>query len=225
MLRIAALLTLCLCSLASAAEPYHKAVVRVDAGRGFGSGTVVAKQGEFGIILTCHHVVSAGRPHVVQFAVDGPGSPASVIASHPQLDVSALYVRVPEAIPAVPLASQRAAIGDPVELCGYGGGRWAVTRSTVKGYFIHRYAQPTDIGIAHISIPGESGGPILCFEDGEPRLAAVNWGGPTATEYSTNLMRFSQGSDSEQIRAWLRTAVAPKFPWVLPAEIEVRGAE
>jgi hypothetical protein len=229
----AALLTLCLCSLASAAyppaiqheaQPYHRAVVRVDAGQGIGSGTLIAKHGNLGIVLTAHHVTSH-QPLHVQYAGHEVGSTAQLIAAHPLLDISALHVWVPEGIEPIPVASERPAIGTEVELAGFGGWRWNTLRSTVRGYYTHRYSTATDIGISHISIPGESGGPILVFEQGEPRVAGVNWGGMTDQRYKVSPMKWSQACDATQIRHWLSYAVAPRFPWVLPAEIEVRGAE
>ena len=225
----ASLVVLFLCSLAYGkyppaiqheAQPYHRAVVRVDAGQGWGSGTLIAKQGNYGCVITCAHVVKRS-PHNVQYAGFQAGCKPIVVGVHPQLDVAALWVWVPEGVEPIPVADSVPVAGTSVELCGFGGGRWGVTQTTVSGHYSHRFAVKTDIGISAISIPGESGGPILSFAGNEPRLAAVNWGGPTATEYTTKPMRHSQGCDAYQLRHWLKTVVAPKLPWVLNNEIEV----
>lgn len=194
------------------AKPYHRAVVRVHAGKYSGSGTLVAIDGKgTGTILTCHHVVSGASPYTVKFQGDDRDFTARLIASDPMLDIAALWCYVPDGIEPIPLASQRPAKGDTVELCGFGGRRWGVTRAEVLGYFAHRYTERTDLGISHISIPGESGGPILCFENGEPCLAAVNWGGSVNTKFADSPMKFSQGADCEQVKAWLKSAWKKKY--------------
>lgn len=196
------------------AEPYHAAVVRVDAGRSTGSGTLIARNGNQGLVITCAHVVNAGMPHNVQFR--DFSSAARLVASNPTLDLAVLHCWVPEHVEPIPLATESPQPGEAVELCGFGGRRWGVLRTTVKGFFPHRTGVNTDIGIAHISIPGESGGPILSVTDGGPRLLAVNWGGMVDTSYQTEPMRFSQGTGAKPVKWWLEQKVVRQFPWVNP---------
>lgn len=197
------------------AQPYHRAVVRVHAGKYSGSGTLVAVDGKgTGLILTCNHVIQGARPHTVKFAGDRRDFPARLVATEQQRDLAALHVYVPADVEPIPLAPERPAIGETVELCGYGGRRWGVTRGTMQGVFSH-ILPSTDIGISHTSIPGESGGPILSFIEGKPYLAGVNWGGLTDQRYEDTPMRFSQGAGSKPILWWLKQRVARQLPWVI----------
>jgi hypothetical protein len=88
----------------------------------------------------------------------------------------------------------------------------------VHGYFQHRSAENTDLGLQHITINGESGAPVVWQENGEPRVAGIVWGGPTDMRWSNRQMKHGQATDCVQLRAWLAKAVAPKYSWVIDQE-------
>jgi hypothetical protein len=198
-------------------------VVRVDANDGkgrvcSGSGVLIAKEEEYGIVLTAWHNVKDGGPYNVQFPGDDTNQEPRIIAYSDHYDVAALRVRVPQGVEPIKLATARPDTGAAVELCGYGGGRWGRLSTKIRGYYQHRSDAITDLGLEHITISGESGAPVVWQEEGEPRVAGIVWGGPTDMRWSNRQMKHGQASDCIQLRAWLAKEVAPKYPWVADEE-------
>lgn len=193
-------------------QPYHNAVVRVSCGSAGGSGTLVAvnEQTNSGIVLTCHHVIEGQSRTASCLFHSGERVGGMVMASDPQLDVAAIYIGpLPDGVFPIPLASRIPAKGAEIELCGYGGSHWKAKRGEVLGRVT---ANPEDIGVTPLSISGDSGGALLCNDNGYVALGAVLWGGPLASAHGP--MTATHGCHVDALRPWLERTVAPRCPWV-----------
>ena len=137
-------------------------VVAIQAGRGFGTGVIVADDGT---IVTADHVVADASAIVVTYA-DGTLTRASVVSANKQLDIALLApARLPQIV--VPATLGGAAdIGAPVVAIGNPLGLTdSVSSGVVSG--LDRSAD-TDTGKRSGLIqfdaavnPGSSGGPLL----------------------------------------------------------------
>jgi putative serine protease PepD len=137
-------------------------VVTIQAGRGFGTGVIVADDGT---IITADHVIADASAIVVTYA-DGTLTRATVLSSNKQLDIALLaparlpQIVVPAALGGAPdIGASVVAIGDPLGLTD------SVSAGVVSG--LDRSAD-TDTGKRSGLIqfdaavnPGSSGGPLL----------------------------------------------------------------
>jgi len=137
-------------------------VVSIQAGRGFGTGVIVADDGT---IVTAAHVIADASAVVVTYA-DGTLTRATVLSANKQMDIALLTpARLPQiVVPAtlggtVGIGAPVVAIGDPLGLTD------SVSSGVVSG--LDRTAE-TDTGKRSGLIqfdaavnPGSSGGPLL----------------------------------------------------------------
>jgi S1-C subfamily serine protease len=137
-------------------------VVAIQAGRGFGTGVIVADDGT---IITADHVIANASAIVVTYA-DGTLTRATVLSANKQLDIALLApARLPSIVVpatlggAAGIGASVVAIGDPLGLTD------SVSAGVVSG--LNRSAD-TDTGKRSGLIqfdaavnPGSSGGPLL----------------------------------------------------------------
>jgi len=137
-------------------------VVSIQAGRGFGTGVIVADDGT---IITADHVIAGASAIVVTYA-DGTLTRATVLSANKQLDIALLApARLPQIVVpatlggAAGIGAPVVAIGDPLGLTD------SVSSGVVSG--LDRSAD-TDTGKRSGLIqfdaavnPGSSGGPLL----------------------------------------------------------------
>jgi S1-C subfamily serine protease len=137
-------------------------VVAIQAGRGFGTGVIVADDGT---IITANHVIANAAAIVVTYA-DGTLTRATVLSANKQLDIALLApARLPRIVVPATLGGA-AAIGAPVVAIGNPLGLTdSVTSGIISG--LDRSAD-TDQGKRSGLIqfdaavnPGSSGGPLL----------------------------------------------------------------
>ncbi|MBR4832816.1 MAG: trypsin-like peptidase domain-containing protein [Thermoguttaceae bacterium] len=85
----------------------------------YGTGTLVAEVGEWGIVVTNWHVVNASRDSIV---VKFPtfSSPARAILRDDYWDLAALIVRKPPRVAPIPISMEAPEIGDALWVAGYG---------------------------------------------------------------------------------------------------------
>lgn len=145
------------------------AVVRVECGRGVGTGTLVAryekegKQG--GYVLTCRHVVEQDDCIVVWR--DGYRSNGRVDARGAVYDTALVRVTPPADAQVIPVAEEPAQPGDVVRAFGYGGQYNVPVRTlqlhsaeiTVRGY--EQFGQESRITCDAWCQSGDSGGPLV----------------------------------------------------------------
>lgn len=160
-----------------------------------GSGTLVASNGDRGLILTCRHVAEqVGKQCVVTWEATGEKADGEVIdvvnaTKGYESDLGLVVCRLPQGISPVEIAKFDPANG-PFTCLGYRGGEFYVS--------ISRHGTEKD-GLIRLSAPligGMSGGP--CF-DRYNRLVGVGVGSTTTD---------SVAADGE----YLRELVA-KYKW------------
>ena len=104
----------------------------------YGTGTLVAEVGEWGIVLSNWHVVSEARDSIV---VKFPtfSSPARVILRDEIWDLAALLVRKPPRVAPIPISQEVPGVGDALWVAGYGksGG---LTEFQIQGGRVQNYA-------------------------------------------------------------------------------------
>ncbi len=175
----------------SAAQPtqpaeYHHAVLRVVAGAGAirsaGTGTLIASDGEQGIVLTAAHVIGSNSQATAVWP-DGYKSTGRVLCVETRDDIAAFAVIPPADAVVLPLAGddEWPRAGDTVELCGYGGSNSGTERlrhwsAVAQGYAESRSGRHHTLSVATQTISGDSGGPMV--KNG--KVVAVLWGGPLA---------------------------------------------
>ncbi len=163
------------------AETPHPSVVRIrnDNGRErtIGSGTLVAKTDEQGLVVSCGHLFREYTGRVTVTFGNGESFPARVLDVDHASDLSALAVSQPSA-PAAQVAQEPPRSGDPLVSCGYGPhGQFATNRGRALGYVSLNGRGALGAGdvleLSGGARQGDSGGPIL---NGAGELAGVLFG-------------------------------------------------
>lgn len=104
----------------------------------YGTGTLVAEVGEWGIVLSNWHVVSEARDSIV---VKFPtfSSPARVILRDEVWDLAALLVRKPPRVAPIPISQEVPGVGDALWVAGYGKSA-GLTEFQIQGGRVQNYA-------------------------------------------------------------------------------------
>lgn len=132
---------------------YADSVVRVNS-RNEGSGVVIYKDGDYGLVLTCSHVIAADFAFAI-FA-RGEVSAGPILVDNPTHDVAIFACRVPDYVEAVPIASESPKIGCCATLIGFGGpGGRRVFEGSVS------QSEPF-LEVEGFVLPGDSGGAVIC---------------------------------------------------------------
>ncbi|NQT15541.1 MAG: trypsin-like peptidase domain-containing protein [Planctomycetes bacterium] len=165
-------------SCAPAAVP-HAAVVRVaetvlGRSRCYGSGTLVHKEAERGIVLTCAHLFREEEGAVSVTFADGSRFEADLVAVDRAWDLAALEISGPRADP-VPIAVDHPQPGDPLQSCGYGSdGRYWCNQGRALGYARTTATRTYEtLELSGCARDGDSGGPVF---NASGELVAVLWG-------------------------------------------------
>ena len=205
-------------------------VVRIIAfepsGQSFGTGSYIGTYGEYGVVLTNHHVVcetGKGRLVHVHFP-SGFSSYGAVVKTDRLWDLALIAISKPPAsIPTLPIARTVSKPGDSLWIVGYGSGTYRIAEGRCVRFLAPEY--PKDgtpplyeiMEVSAIARKGDSGGPILNHR-GE--LAGVLFGSDmiqnTAGSYSERVSRFlveTQGS----------MAALPNIPETYFASVEMDG--
>lgn len=179
----------------------HPAVVRIVAaeqgGASLGSGVLVDRNHEQGLVLTNWHVVRDTRSAVLVQFPDGLQAAGNVVRWDEAWDLAAVVIWKPTAMP-IPLAVTPPAPGDSLTIAGYGRGPYRAQTGRCTEYLSPAEGYPREfVELSVGARQGDSGGPIL-NERGE--LAGVLFGqtsGRTIGACSTRLRAFlaSVGSD------------------------------
>ncbi len=139
-----------------------------------GSGTLVERKQEVGIVLTCAHVFSDGVGDILVFFNGGAPRRAVLIAADDKNDLAVLAVERPGA-PAVALATSLPEPGTPLASCGFGQeGKLRVNRGELRGQVTLEDGESEGVlELTGMARQGDSGGPIF---DAQHRLVAVIMG-------------------------------------------------
>jgi putative serine protease PepD len=143
------------------AEQAELSVVTIETREGLGSGWAVKRSGETTLLVTNYHVVAAAweaGDSAVKVHHGDSVSPGSVMLVDPADDVAVVATRA--AIPLLPVAGERAPLGEPVMAVGSPLGLdGTVTTGVVSSY---RSIDGADFLQFSAAIsPGSSGGPLL----------------------------------------------------------------
>ena len=180
-------------------------VVRIIAfepnGQSFGTGSYVGTHGEYGIVLTNHHVVAEiGRNRLIHVHFPcGFSSFGAVIKTDDFWDLALVVVsKPPVTVPALPITRTPARPGDPLWIAGFGPGTYRIAEGRCVRYLAPDEHSPNEIiEVSVFARKGDSGGPIL-NQRGE--LAGVLFGSDmvqnTAGSYSERVNRFLQETQS-----------------------------
>ncbi len=157
--------------------PRHPAVVRIVApekgATSFGSGSLVAVNDAYGLIITNYHVVRDLTGTMMVVFPDGFYSPARVIRVERDWDLAALAIWRPKTSP-IPLASQAPQPGDPLSIAGYGSGEYRVASGQCTQYLSPGGNLPFElVELSTEARNGDSGGPIM---NNRGELAGVLFG-------------------------------------------------
>lgn len=104
----------------------------------YGTGTLVAEMGEWGIVVSNWHVVSEARDSI---AVKFPtfSSPARVFLRDATWDLAALVVRKPPRVAPIPISQAVPNVGDALWVAGYGESA-GLTEFQIQGGRVQNYA-------------------------------------------------------------------------------------
>jgi len=200
---------------AFSASPYftpHPAVVRVVApendGVAYGSGTLVAVNESFGLVVTNWHVVRDATGQIGVIFPDGFRSAATVVRTDREWDLAALAIWRPKVQP-VRVSSMAPQPGEVLTIAGYGSGNYRAISGRCTQYYSPGGNQPNEL--VELDAParnGDSGGPIL---NSRGELAGVLFGsafGKTTGSYCGRLSWFLNAADVDFRR------ISPQGPMV-----------
>ena len=150
---------------ARAAEAIPPAVVRIMAaehgGASFGSGSLVAVNERYGLVITNWHVVRDTNGFVVVSFPDGFRSAATVVRVDRDWDLAALAIQRPNVAP-VPLAAEPPRPGDWLAIAGYGKGNYRMATGRCTQYLSPGGRLPYEmVEVGAAAREGDSGGPIF----------------------------------------------------------------
>lgn len=161
----------------------HPAVARIIVperdGTAYGSGSLVDVRGEYGLVVTNHHVVEyAAGPIDVVFP-NGFRSLARAQKLDSDWDLAALVIWRPEGIEPIKLADRAPRPGDVLTICGYGSGKYRSITGRCTDYYAPRIGWPRELVELDVEArQGDSGGPIF---NSNNELAGVLFGAGQGT--------------------------------------------
>ena len=189
----------------------HPAVCRIMVpekdGISFGSGTLVAVQDKYGLVVTNWHVVQNSTQAVNVVFPNGFRSGARVLKTDRDWDLAALLIWRPDSSP-VSIAMQPPKQGDVLTIAGYGPGQYRTATGRVTQYVSPGSNMPFEmVELSAQARQGDSGGPIF-NQQGE--LAGVLFGasqGATAGSYAGRVNWFL-ASLSQQVEQQTESMLA-----------------
>jgi len=170
-----------------------------------GSGTLVAVNQQYGLVLTNWHVVRDAEGEITVIFPDGFRSSARLLKIDRDWDLAALAIWRPRTTP-ISIASNPPQPGDPLTIAGYGQGQYRAVTARCTQFIAPGPNLPYEmVEVSAQAREGDSGGPIL-NQRGE--LAGVLFGAARGT---------TAGSQSQRVRTFLADVwPAPTSP---PASI------
>ena len=208
--------------------PYVVRIIAFDSsGQSFGTGSYIGTYGEYGVVLSNHHVVcETGKDRLVHVHFpSGFSSFGAVIKTDLVWDLALIAIsKPPTAIPTLSIARTPSKPGDPLWIAGFGSGAYRIAEGRCVRYLAPpenpKYGTVPLYEIMEVSVfarKGDSGGPIL-NQRGE--LAGVLFG--------SDMVQNTAGSYSERVNRFLMEtqgtmASLPSSPETYFAAIEKEG--
>lgn len=139
-----------------------------------GSGTLIHRRGDYGVVLTCAHIFSDDVGKLIVFFDGGTARVAQVLAIDEKNDLASLLVARPPTA-AVSLAKALPPSGSPLASCGFGQqGQFLINRGQSLGQVTLEEGEPEGVvELSGAARQGDSGGPIF---DARGQLVAVIFG-------------------------------------------------
>lgn len=216
---------------AQSAQVPHPAIVRIISperdGASYGSGSFVAANDTYGLVLTNWHVVrDAVAPIWVAFP-DGFRSAATVLKVDRDWDLAALAIWHPNVTP-LPLATQAPQLGEWLTIAGYGSGSFRAISGPCTQYVSPGGNNPFEmIELAASARNGDSGGPIL---NNRGEVAGVLFGsasGQTTGSYCGRVRWFlsSVADDFQRLPVQQNTIAQQQSPALVPVPTAAIAAQ
>lgn len=184
----------------------HPAIVRVVASEkgalSCGSGTLIARTEDYGLVLTNWHVIRDAKGGIEVDFPTGMRMPAVVVAADGVWDLALLMIP-PVNVNPIPLADQVALPGEQLVIAGYGRGNYRAAAGRCVQYVAPGIGYPAEmleVGVG--ARQGDSGGPIL---NAKGQLAGVLFGttgGRTIGSHAGRVRQFLQSSQPRLSRAY-----------------------
>jgi S1-C subfamily serine protease len=179
----------------------------------FGSGTLIYKADDFGLVITNWHVINEATGQISVHFPDGFYSPATVQKVDQDWDLAILANRKPNVEP-VPLANEAPRPGDWLTIIGYGSGDYRAASGVCTQYVAPGETFPFEmVEVAVSARQGDSGGPML---NRRGELAGVLFGegnGRTSGSYCGRVKWFLASVAPDAVRSGgQQLAVAPLAP-------------
>ena len=149
------------CSFMNCNKDLKESVVQIKNDRGnFGSGAIISSDG---YILTAAHVASLFKRSTANiYTVSGKHYTAKVISINEDNDSAIMKIQQAVDLPFLYLSKDLMHKGDNLYIYGFGGGPFAVKKTTFKKYVSARGSFGEDDMLFGPGImPGDSGGPLL----------------------------------------------------------------
>lgn len=145
-----------------------------------GSGTLISKNENTALILTCSHLFDTSTANIVVTFPSGDRYGARLVERDRAHDLAALLIRVPQESPLTVDDTDPAGM---LTACGYGGdGRFTPVRGAITGAAQAIGATFPSLKIAGAVRPGDSGGGVL---NTTGQLVGVVWGCRDGETYLT----------------------------------------
>jgi len=174
-----------------------------------GSGTVIAREGTYGCVITCKHLFSDGVGQLVVPFPDGQRLQASYLGSDSQADLAAVAIQAGASTPMTSVAASPIARGEQVYQVGYPHGHGPVPRAGQALGIVGRAGSATVLGLSFPVQQGDSGSGVFRSADGA--LVGVLWGSDGRTSSVTGVADIQRFLDEKCFR-WFPHLRRPQQP-------------
>lgn len=149
-------------------------------GRSLGSGTLIGKDEQSGLVITCFHLFRESQSGIRCIFPNGESFQGTLLATDQKFDLAAIAIKPPSIQP-IPLAVESPTVGETMHSAGFGSNHHIAinSASVVPDYF-----KPTGFVIGGVARQGDSGGPVI---NDRNELAGVLWGSDGNTVHASGL--------------------------------------
>jgi len=188
----------------------HPAVARISAEEAgvmsFGSGTLIASQPNYGLIITNWHVIRDARGRIEAHFPNGIRIPAVVVAADPVWDLALLMIP-PVNIAPVPISPTIATPGESLIIAGYGRGNYRAASARCVQYVAPGIGySPEMLEVSAGARQGDSGGPIFNMRGQLAGVLFGTTGARTFGSHSGRILRFLASAEPRVTAAYAELA-------------------